>query len=125
MNNRVKLSVGILLLAAVSVVALPALVSAQNSGSPSADGAKKIGIVDRKKVMESYTKFQAETKKLEADLKTNQAALDALENEVKTLRDQYKANEASLSDADKALKEQDINGKAIKSKCLLAMRPFE
>lgn len=93
-----------LLLAAAGVVYSQAVVSAQDSAS----GAYKIGVVNRKKVFDEYTRQKQEFEKLKKEMEGMQADIDKLQKEVEDLEATYMNRRESMAQTERERMEEDI-----------------
>lgn len=96
------------LTALTTLVILPTNICfAQDTDTAASKGAYKIGIVDRKKVFDNYNKQKEEYAKLQNDMKSMQAEIDALSKKVQDAKDRYEANKNTMpADQREALEQQ-------------------
>lgn len=74
-----------------------------------AAGGYKIGIVDFRKVMENYSKREAEYKRLQDEVDALQRGIDEKFKRIESLRDTYESNLSNWDSSTRASKEEEIN----------------
>jgi Skp family chaperone for outer membrane proteins len=97
-----QLFAALLVLAALTLGAMPA-------PAQEAAGGYKIGVVDFRKVMENYSKREAEYKKLQDEVDALQIGIDEKFKRIEGLRDAYEANVGTWDQATRSSKEEEIN----------------
>jgi len=98
-----------LITAVVGLWVMPNLVLAQNN-----QGTYKIGVVDRKKVFDSYEKKKEELAALETQMKEKQAALDSLEQKIEKAQKDLEAKKDNLSEEEREQLERQIQSEVLR-----------
>jgi len=68
----------------------------------------KIGVVNRKKVLEGYKKVKQEYDALQKEVETRQKDIDKLSERIQSAKDQYKAEKEKLSPEERSSREASI-----------------
>lgn len=89
-------------IAAASVIAVAGVAKAQDAAKPAAtasaaSSAYKIGIVDRRAVLQGYTKAHAEREKLEADVEAKNKEIEKMSENLRTSKEKYDKERDALS----------------------------
>jgi len=71
-------------------------------------GQYKIGVINRKQILEGYKKVKAEYEKLQAEVEKRQASIDELSKKIDDAKKAYEAEKEKLSPAERAEKETAI-----------------
>ena len=71
-------------------------------------GLYKIGVVDRKAVLEKYSKVKAEYEKLQKEVEQRQGEIDKLSKKIQGEKDAYEAGKKDQSPAEQSEKEASI-----------------
>jgi len=103
-------------IAAACLIGFTGAALAQNKNAKPADSAEqpaasasvsqyKIGIVDRRAVIQGYNKVTAERKKLESDVEAENKAIDKLSADLQTAKETYDKERDSLSSTEREERE--------------------
>jgi len=79
--------------------------------APSASGSGiqyRIGVVNRKQVLDKYNKVKDEYKKLQAKVDAEQGDIDKLSKKIEGMKTDYDAQKGSMTPEQKATKEADV-----------------
>lgn len=90
------------------VVAAPAGATVLHAESGASVSQYKIGIVDRRAVLQSYNKVTAERKKLESDVETENKEIDKLSADLQTAKETYDKQRDSLSSTEREEREMAL-----------------
>lgn len=96
---------GSVLVAAFAVLSVPAFVSAQEQGG---SFNYKVGVVDRKKVFDSYVEQKPEYKSLLAEKEQMQVQLDALQKKIEGEQDRLEKGRDTMEETAAETLEQEL-----------------
>ena len=73
-----------------------------------ASGQYKIGVINRKQILDGYKKVKAEYEKLQAEVESRQAKIDELSSKIDAAKKAYEAEKEKLSPSERAERETAI-----------------
>jgi len=120
--------------AALCIVALAGMASAQGdadekakpaSSTPKSEGGYKIGVFDRKDVLDGYTKVKEEYEKLQDDVNVRQEDIDKLSDKIQAAKEKYEEAKESLTAAEKAEREAEIQAEYRQYQAMLQTQQAE
>lgn len=95
-------------LAVLLLVCSNAAMAQDAKPAATASGQYKIGVINRKLILDGYKKVKAEYEKLQAEVEKRQAGIDEMSKRINAAKDAYEAEKEKLSPADRAEKETAI-----------------
>lgn len=78
------------------------------SSTPKSSGGYKIGVFDRKKVLDGYNKVKNEYEELQKEVERRQVEIDALSDKIQAAKDKYQEEKEALSAGEQAEREAGI-----------------
>lgn len=90
------------LFAAACALAAALLAAPRAAAQDTAAGGYKIGIVDMQTVLADYQKRRESYSRLEAEVKSRQAEIDRLSNEIETMKKDYEARRETMSESERS-----------------------
>ena len=93
--------------------------------TPKSSGGYKIGVFDRKKVLDGYNKVKNEYEGLQEEVERRQVDIDKLSDKIQAAKDKYQEEKESLSAGERAEREAEIQAEYRQYQAMLQTQQAE